>query len=137
MTGGQDSRGAGRKWDEQEVTSTSSLKDRHTGYNAHSRDLALKKQEEHFKAQLMDLQKHKSRHTSDESMTNEITRLETDLTTLKDDLSITANRLNDTREKLAHFKQQIEDYTAKAGKVFIFLLLDDLADVVRPCLDIH
>lgn len=67
ITGGKSTHGSGRKWEEQEVQ-------------------GLKRQQELYISQLRELQKSKPRGQVEESLTAEMSRLESSLTVARDDL---------------------------------------------------
>lgn len=100
MTGGDDGRDNGRKWDDAEVAT-------------------LKRQEQHYRTQLAELRQSRPRgaDSKEELLSTDITRLEAELTGLKDDLSATKNSLKDAREQLKHSKKKLEEFQGKVDKL--------------------
>ena len=100
MTGGEDGRNNGRKWDDAEVAT-------------------LKRQEQHYRTQLAELRQSRPRgaDSKEELLSIDITRLEAGLIGNKDDLSATNNSLKDAREALKHSKKKLQDLQAKVDKI--------------------
>ena len=86
ITGGRSTHGSGRKWEEQEVQGTSDRASTIASRLPRPTSPGLRRQQETYIGRLRDLQKSKPRAQIEESLTAEMSRIESSLNVVKDDL---------------------------------------------------